>query len=229
MSKFAVLWTENVQIWGLVNWKYPNLKSCELKVSKFSGLRAKILAKIWVVHVEAKIWYFFSKGVLWTDYCLKWDPYELRVAQMGPLQTTGEARTTGRSNGTHGNYGRGAKRGSRFLWGHELLGGKQQIDAQDFKKSCHAIYTPSTHNTIQFAQHKLLAIKTCSISNVWQITSSNIASKCSYAQYLDRGGGEWPRKGVGVQPWRTPFHAPPLVPMGPIWATRNSKGSHFKQ
>ena len=69
--------------------------SCELKISKFGGLRAKILAKNGVV--EGKISHFFSKGGLVNrDYCLKWDPCELRVA----------------ANGTLANYRRGAKRGS---------------------------------------------------------------------------------------------------------------------
>ena len=59
------LWTENFQIWGLVNWKFPNLGACELKISKFGGLTAKIWAKIEAV--EAKISKFSQKGVLWTD------------------------------------------------------------------------------------------------------------------------------------------------------------------
>ena len=68
------LWTENFQILGLVNWKFLNLGACELKISKFGGLWAKILAKIEAV--EANISKFSQKGVLWTE--------------MGPLQTTGE-------------------------------------------------------------------------------------------------------------------------------------------
>ena len=53
ISPFEGLWAENFQIWGLVNWKFPNLRACELKISKFGGLRAKIWAKIEAV--EAKI------------------------------------------------------------------------------------------------------------------------------------------------------------------------------
>ena len=93
---------------GLVNWKYQNFGSCDLKISKFGvlwtkisifwGLRENILAKIEVV--EAKFSLFFSQmGVLWTGFCLKWNPCELRVAQMGPLRTTGEARKG--SSGPH--------------------------------------------------------------------------------------------------------------------------------
>ena len=50
---------------GLVNWKFPNLGACELKIFKFGGLWAKIWAKIEAV--EAKISKFSQKGVLWTD------------------------------------------------------------------------------------------------------------------------------------------------------------------
>ena len=39
--------------------------ACELKISKFGGLRAKIWAKIEAV--EAKISQFSQKGILWTD------------------------------------------------------------------------------------------------------------------------------------------------------------------
>ena len=62
--------------------------SCELKISIFGGLRVKIWAK------RLKFPIFFSKGglAMWTDYCLKWDPCELWVTQMGPLWATGEAR-----------------------------------------------------------------------------------------------------------------------------------------
>ena len=31
ISKFGSLWTEIIQIWGLVSWKFPNLGACELK------------------------------------------------------------------------------------------------------------------------------------------------------------------------------------------------------
>ena len=64
-SEKGGLWTENFQIWGLVNWKFPNLGACELKISKFRGLRAWIWVKIEAV--EAKISKFSQKGVLWTD------------------------------------------------------------------------------------------------------------------------------------------------------------------
>ena len=72
-SEKGVLWTENFQIWGLVNWKFLNLGACELKISKFGGL----LAKIW-----AKIPNFFSKGGGLVNWLL---------LEMGPLWTTGEA------------------------------------------------------------------------------------------------------------------------------------------
>ena len=78
------LWTENVQIWGLANWKCPNLGACELKISKVGGLWAKIWAKIEAV--EVKISKFSHKGVLWTD-SFAW-------------------------NGTLANYRRGVKRRS---------------------------------------------------------------------------------------------------------------------
>ena len=64
-SEKGALWTENFPIWELVNWKFTNLGSCELKIFKFGGLRAKIWAKIEAV--EAKISKFSQKGVLWTD------------------------------------------------------------------------------------------------------------------------------------------------------------------
>ena len=50
---------------GLVSGKFPNLGACELKISKFGGLWAKILVKIEAA--EAKISKFSEKGVLWTD------------------------------------------------------------------------------------------------------------------------------------------------------------------
>ena len=59
------LWAENFQIWGLVSWKFPNLGACELKISKFGGLWARIWVKIEAV--QAKISKFSQKGVLWTD------------------------------------------------------------------------------------------------------------------------------------------------------------------
>ena len=75
----GTLWTENFKIWGLVNWKFPNLGACELKISKFRGLRTKIWAKIEAV--EAKISKFSHKGGLvnWLfHFCLKWAPCELQ-------------------------------------------------------------------------------------------------------------------------------------------------------
>ena len=62
---------------GLANWhlplkrgacerKFPNLGACELKISKFGGLWAKIWVKIEAV--KAKISKFSQKGVLWTDF-----------------------------------------------------------------------------------------------------------------------------------------------------------------
>ena len=50
---------------GLVSGKFPNLGACELKISKFGGLWAKIWVKIEAA--EAKISKFSQKGVLWTD------------------------------------------------------------------------------------------------------------------------------------------------------------------
>ena len=52
-SEKGGLWAENFQIWGLVSWKFPNLGACELKISKFGGLWAKIWVEIEAV--EAKI------------------------------------------------------------------------------------------------------------------------------------------------------------------------------
>ena len=69
---------------GLVNWKFPNLGACELKISKFGGLWAKLWVKIEAV--KAKISKFSQKGVLWTD-SFAW-------------------------NGALANYRRGVKRGS---------------------------------------------------------------------------------------------------------------------
>ena len=87
-----------------MNWKFPNLGSCELKSSKFGGLRTKILAKIGVV--KAKISIFSQKGVLWSDYCLKWDLVNYGLLKRGScelwerrekgvLRTKGEARKGG--------------------------------------------------------------------------------------------------------------------------------------
>ena len=45
-SEKGGLWAENFQIWRLVSWKFPNLEACELKISKFGGLWAKIWVKI---------------------------------------------------------------------------------------------------------------------------------------------------------------------------------------
>ena len=63
---------------GLVNWHLPLKRgACELKISKFRGLWAKIWVKIEAV--EAKISKFSQKGVLWNVnwlFCLKWDPCE---------------------------------------------------------------------------------------------------------------------------------------------------------
>ena len=64
-SEKGGLWAENFHIWGLVSGKYPNLGACELKISKFWGLWAKIWVKIEAV--AAKISKFSQKGVLWTD------------------------------------------------------------------------------------------------------------------------------------------------------------------
>ena len=64
-SEKGCLWAENFQIWGLVSWKFPNLRACELKISEFGGLWAKIWVKIEAV--QAKNFQIFSKGVLWTD------------------------------------------------------------------------------------------------------------------------------------------------------------------
>ena len=64
-SEKGGLWAENFQIWGLVSWKFPNFGACELKISNFGGLWAKIWVKIEAV--EAKISKFSQKGVLWTD------------------------------------------------------------------------------------------------------------------------------------------------------------------
>ena len=51
---------------GLVNWKFPNLGACELKMFKFGGLWANIWVKIEAV--EAEISKFSQKGVLWTTW-----------------------------------------------------------------------------------------------------------------------------------------------------------------
>ena len=70
---------------GLAKWYLPLKRgACELKMSQFGGLWAKIWVKIEAV--EAKISKFSQKGVLWTD-SFAW-------------------------NGTLANYRRGVKRGS---------------------------------------------------------------------------------------------------------------------
>ena len=78
-SEKGGLWPGNFQIWGLVSWKFPNLGACELKMSKFGGLWAKIWVKIEAV--EVKISKFSQKGVLWTD----------SFAWNGTLRAAGEA------------------------------------------------------------------------------------------------------------------------------------------
>ena len=78
-SEKGGLWVENFQIWGLVSWKFPNLGACELKISKFGGLWAKIWVKIEAV--EAKISKFSQKGV--SELTL--------LFEMGPLRVAGEA------------------------------------------------------------------------------------------------------------------------------------------
>ena len=49
-ARISEVWGLRTDIWlwkrGLVNWKFPNLGACELKISKFGGLRAKVWAKI---------------------------------------------------------------------------------------------------------------------------------------------------------------------------------------
>ena len=61
-----------------MNWKFSNLGACKLKISKFGGLWAKILAQIEAV--EAKISKFSQKGSCELTLLL----------EMGPLRTTGE-------------------------------------------------------------------------------------------------------------------------------------------
>ena len=78
-SEKAGLWAENFQIWGLVSGKFPNLGACELKISKFGGLWAKIWVKIEAV--EAKISKFSQKGSCELTLLL----------EMGPLRAAGEA------------------------------------------------------------------------------------------------------------------------------------------
>ena len=80
-SERGGFWTENFQIWRLVNWKFQNLPACELKLSKFGGLWAKIWTKIELV--EAKISKFSQRG----GSC------ELTLLlEMGPLRTRGLKR-----------------------------------------------------------------------------------------------------------------------------------------
>ena len=74
-TPLSVMWglRTDICLWkgGLVSGKFlnlkkfPNLGACELKISKFGGLWAKIWVKIEAV--EAKISKFSQKGVLWTD------------------------------------------------------------------------------------------------------------------------------------------------------------------
>ena len=64
---------------GLVNWKFPNLGACDLKISKFGGLWAKTWVKIEAV--EAKISKFSQRGSCELTLLL----------EMVPLRTTGEA------------------------------------------------------------------------------------------------------------------------------------------
>ena len=78
-SEKGGLWAENFQIWGVVSWKFPNLGACELKISKFGGLWAKIWVKIKAV--EAKISKFSQKGSCELTLLL----------EMGPLRAAGEA------------------------------------------------------------------------------------------------------------------------------------------
>ena len=68
------LWKE-----GFVSWKFPNLGACELKISKFGGLWAKIWVKIEAV--EAKISKFSQRGSCELTLLLA----------MGPLRAAGEA------------------------------------------------------------------------------------------------------------------------------------------
>ena len=85
---------------GFVNWKFPKLGSCELKMSKFGvfwtenfqiwRLESENFGQNWDCRLKFPIFF-----LLWTDYCLKWDPCELLVAQMGPLRTREEARKGG--------------------------------------------------------------------------------------------------------------------------------------
>ena len=78
-SEKGGLWAENFQIWGLVSWKFPNFGVCELKISKFGGLWAKIWMKIEAA--EAKISKFSQKGSCELTLLL----------EMGPLWAAGEA------------------------------------------------------------------------------------------------------------------------------------------
>ena len=82
------LWTEFSQIWGPVNWKFPNLGACELKISKFGSLWGKFWVKIEAV-LRLKFPNFLKRGSVWTD-SFAW-------------------------NGTLANYRRGVKRGSSGL------------------------------------------------------------------------------------------------------------------
>ena len=65
-SERGGLWTENFQIWGLVNCKFPNLGAWELKFGQ--KLRLSRL----------KFPNFLKKGSCELTLCLKWDPCELQ-------------------------------------------------------------------------------------------------------------------------------------------------------
>ena len=75
-SEKGGLWTENFQIWGLVNWKFQNLGACELKISKFGGLWTKIWVKLRLQRL--KFPNFLKRGSCELTLCLKWDPCELQ-------------------------------------------------------------------------------------------------------------------------------------------------------
>ena len=71
------LWTDHC-LWkgGLLNWKFPNLGACELKISNFGGLWTENF-QIWGLESENFL-FFLKRGLLNWGYCLKWDPCELR-------------------------------------------------------------------------------------------------------------------------------------------------------
>ena len=83
------LWTDNC-LWkgGLLNWKFPNLGACELKISNFGGL--------WTENFQ--IWGLESENF---PFFLKRGAFELRLLlEMGPLWTTGEAWKGGLQDST---------------------------------------------------------------------------------------------------------------------------------